>query len=350
MTPASVTDISLQLQLSPTIRIAPATPRLSIVIVNYKQWRNAKRVVDSLLQSSLVQSGEAELIIVDNAARPNKLCRRLRQSKKVSISSRKLNHGFAKAVNEGWAQSRGEWLLLLNPDVSLAPSFLDALNNALSRWSNEKAAGIVGFRLLDRADVVQGSTGADPSLRRVLAGLLRPRSRRKCQPLQASEAVQVSWVTGCGMLIRRECLEAVGGFDPDFFMYYEDADLCRRVRAAGWQVWHDPSLELIHHHPLHLRPVPAHLRLMTRHSLLTYAFKHWPAWQFKVVCRLAAIDAIARRLWSSLVGRKRSAKIFGIQRAMANDCRKGFFHRAYRRVWQVAQLQGRRHERPRKPR
>lgn len=350
MTPASVTEISPQLPLSSTSRVPAGAPRLSIVIVNYKQWRNAKRVVDSLLQSRLIQSGEAELIIVDNAAQPNKLYRRLRQSKNVSISRRKRNHGFAKAVNEGWARSRGEWLLLLNPDVSLARNFLDVLHDALIRWSKEKRAGIVGFRLLDRTNDVQGSTGADPSLRRVLAGLLRPRARRKCQPLQASKAVQVPWVTGCGMLIRRECLGTVGGFDTDFFMYYEDADLCRRARVAGWHVWHDPSLELVHHHPLHMRPVPAHLRLMTRHSLLTYAFKHWPAWQFNVICRLAVIDAIARKLWSSLVGRKRSARIFGIQRAMANDCRLGFFHRAYRRVWRVAQLQGRCHERPRKPR
>ena len=61
-----------------------------------------------------------------------------------------------------------------------------------------------------------------------------------------------------------DVLENLGGLDGDFFLYYEDVDLCRRARQRGWTVWHDPKLSAIHHHPLHARTLPVHLRLITR--------------------------------------------------------------------------------------
>ena len=73
-------------------------------------------------------------------------------------------------------------------------------------------------------------------------------------------------MTGCCLLVRRECWEELGGFDEDFFLYYEDVDLCRRARAAGWSVWYEPAVRVTHYRPLHTRPVPAPLRLMTRHA------------------------------------------------------------------------------------
>jgi cellulose synthase/poly-beta-1,6-N-acetylglucosamine synthase-like glycosyltransferase len=81
------------------------------------------------------------------------------------------------------------------------------------------------------------------------------------------------------LLARRECLQELDGFDEDYFLYYEDADFCRRVKQAGWDVIYNPRIEVTHYHPLHTRQVPAPLRLMTRHALLMYGWKHWPRWQ-----------------------------------------------------------------------
>ena len=64
------------------------------------------------------------------------------------------------------------------------------------------------------------------------------------------------WVTGCCLLVRRDCWHDLGGFDEDFFLYYEDADLCRRARGRGWSVWYEPGLRVTHFHPLHVRAVP----------------------------------------------------------------------------------------------
>jgi GT2 family glycosyltransferase len=100
--------------------------------------------------------------------------------------------------------------------------------------------------------------------------------------------------------MRRECFEQAGGFDRNFFLYYEDVDLCRRARELGWSVRYEPGLRLTHHAPLHSRRVSAPLLACTRHALLTYAAKNWPAWQFRVLAGLAGLEASWRRrvaLW-----------------------------------------------------
>jgi hypothetical protein len=91
-------------------------------------------------------------------------------------------------------------------------------------------------------------------------------------------------------------LTELGGLDPAFFLYYEDVDLCRRARASGWEVRHEPGIDVVHHHPLHGRPVSAYLRLLTRHALLTYAGHHWPGWQARWLARIVRLEAWGRGL------------------------------------------------------
>src|SRR5207244_6123700 len=140
-----------------------------------------------------------------------------------------------------------------------------------------------GFRLRNRDGSGQASSGPFPTLLNTVAGLLLPRSRRKCRHRSDPGRQTVSWVTGGCLMVRRACFEQLGGLDESFFLYYEDVDFCRRAAAAGWGVWFDPALEVTHHWPLHARRVPAPLRLITRHALLTYARRYWPAWQARLL-------------------------------------------------------------------
>ena len=98
------------------------------------------------------------------------------------------------------------------------------------------------------------------------------------------------------MLIRRSCWAELGGFDESFFLYYEDADFCRRAWDADWSVWYEPSIRLTHFRPLHTRPVPPELRLMTRHALLTYAEKYWGRGRRKTLASVIWLEALARRV------------------------------------------------------
>jgi GT2 family glycosyltransferase len=157
---------------------------------------------------------------------------------------------------------------------------------------------VVGCRLENRDGSLQLSAGSFPSLAGSLARLLLPRASRKYRRPRTDRATRVGWVTGCCLLLRRECLEELGGFDEDYFLYYEDVDLCRRAMAHGWSVWYEPALRAVHARPLHAREVTVPLRVVTRHALLTYGFKHWPRRHFLTLAGLVRAEAWLRRAWA----------------------------------------------------
>jgi GT2 family glycosyltransferase len=152
-------------------------------------------------------------------------------------------------------------------------------------------------------------------------------------------------VTGCCLLLRRECLDQIGGLDRDFFLYYEDVDLCQRAAALGWSVWFEPGLQAIHHNPLHLRAVSPYFRLLTRHALLTYAFKHWPGWQFRLLAKLVYWEARWRKLWAGRCKDHGTAHLFGQLGAIARDLGRGRLGLARRRLQQVVRREEQRRAR-----
>jgi N-acetylglucosaminyl-diphospho-decaprenol L-rhamnosyltransferase len=327
--------------LSPPFVLCPAAaPRLSVVVVNYHQWPDTAGVIRQLRASPCLESGAAEIVVVDNHAAPHPIAARLRRTPGVSLRRWRRNHGFARAVNEGCRLSQGEWLLLLNPDVTLDPDFADdALGVAERRVEAEPRLGVVGFRLRNSDDSPQASTGPFPTLAGTLMRLLLPRSRRKYDAGPANVRRPVDWATGCCLLIRRECWEQLGGLDPDYFLYYEDVDLCRRARAHGWMVAYEPTPSAIHHHPLHGRVVPPHLRLVTRHALLTYARKHWAAWQARFLAGIVRVEGWVRQKAAQLKGDGESAAVFRELRRIAADLGAGRQETAFQRLLRVVRRQ-----------
>jgi len=308
-------------------------PRLSVVIVNYRQWERTAELVRQLQAAPGLRRGEAEVVIIDNHSPHHPALKRLRRLPGVSVRRWGRNRGFARAVNEGCRLSRGEWFLLLNPDTTLSEDFLDGVLALTGQL--ESHAGIVGFHLRNSDGSQQLSCGPFPTLASTLGRLALPRHRRKYQAPRATERCRVPWVTGCCLLLRRQCLEELAGLDEDYFLYYEDVDLCRRARARGWSVWYEPNLAVIHHDPLHQRAVPAVLRLVTRHSLLTYAAKHWPAWQFRVLTGIVRAEAQARRLWAWWSGDPQQARAFQSLAALGRDLARADRAAARRRIDQM---------------
>jgi GT2 family glycosyltransferase len=312
------------------------SPRLSVVVVNYRQWPRTADLVRQLLASAAARRGDAEVLIVDNHSPPHPAARRLRRMAGVSVRRWGANRGFACAVNEGCRLSQGEWFLLLNPDTTPADGFLDGVLDLADRLTEyEPRAGIVGFHLRNADGSQQLSSGPFPSLRSTLWRLLLPRRLRKYQPPRAAVRCRVPWATGCCLLLRRACIADLGGLDEQFFLYYEDVDLCLRARARGWSVWYEPNLAVVHHDPLHCRAVPAVLRMVTRHSLLTYAAKHWPRWQFHVLARIVRTEALARRLWAWCEGDAPEARAFAELGALAAELARGETGLAHERIHRV---------------
>src|SRR5581483_1368994 len=119
-----------------------------VVIVNFRQWPNTDRLTRQLLASDAARRGAAEVVVVDNHSPPHPLLGRLRRRPGVSVRRLGRNRGFAKGVNEGVRLSRGRWLLLLNPDMSVPPGFLDRVLSLVHRLpAEDPSVGVVGFRL-----------------------------------------------------------------------------------------------------------------------------------------------------------------------------------------------------------
>jgi GT2 family glycosyltransferase len=309
------------------------TPLLSVVIVNYCQWRNTAALVRQLRAAPSSRRGAVEIVIVDNHSPYHPLSGRLRRCPGVSLRRWGRNRGFGRAVNEGCRLSRGDWFLLLNPDMSVTAEFLEGVLALAGQLEQaEPRTGIVGFQLSNTDGSPQPSAGSFPTLPGTLAGLLRPRRSRKYRKLSKRHRCRVSWVTGCCLLVRRQCLEDLGGFDEDFFLYYEDVDLCRRARARGWTVCYEPRLGAVHHHPLHGRPVSPLLRLATRHALLTYAVKHWPRWQARLLSGIVRVEAWLRKTWARWTGDRQGARLFRALGQVAADVANDRPRQARRRL------------------
>lgn len=163
------------------------------------------------------------------------------------------NRGFAAANNEGLARSTAERVLFLNPDTELQDGTLAQLCAALD---SRPSVGLLAVRQI-------GSSGrTDPSLRRfptparALAQALwserwpwlgRSVGERVLDSAAYDRVGECDWTTGAVMLVRRSTLETTGPFDERFFLYSEETDLCRRIKAAGWQILYEPSIAFLHH-------------------------------------------------------------------------------------------------------
>jgi GT2 family glycosyltransferase len=324
---------------SPSSHVA-IRPTLSVIVVNYRQWPYTATLVEHLHSSGRLARGLTEVVIIDNHSPDDPIVHQLPRLEGVSLVRFDRNRGFAQAVNEGCRRSRGDWLLLLNPDVSLPGDFLDRVAAFTEGpCKQEPRLGIIGLGLQNPDGSSQRSAGPFPTLLSTLGRLLLPRSLRKYTFGKATVRREVDWVTGCCLLVRRECWRQLGGFDPEFFLYYEDVDLCRRARELGWKICYEPAIAAVHHHPLHARAVPAHLRLITRHALLTYARKHWPSWQFQALSWLVRGEARLRAAWAHWRGRTEDQLLYAELAQLARDLSAGRRFLAARRLLRIVQRQ-----------
>jgi hypothetical protein len=222
-------------------------PRASLVIVNW----NAGAALRGCLAS--VFSGEGadqdQVILVDNASTDGSQQGLTATYPALELIQNARNVGFARAVNQGLRAARAPFAVLLNPDVVLEPS---AVSRLVEFMTTHPEAGAAGPRLLDRDGAIQGSARRDPSAWTALFGRSAPLTRlfpnnpvsqRELPALSADVAVpiEVDWVSGACLIARRMAWEKTGLLDERFFLFWEDADWCRRFRQAGWRVYYVPT-------------------------------------------------------------------------------------------------------------
>ncbi len=298
------------------------TPRVSVVIVNYNSWDDVARLVASLAASPEVGSGLCEIVVIDNGSEGSAPESLREPGEGVRVIERGENGGFAVGVNAGWRAARGDWILVLNPDVVADPGFLGQVVNRLEALDRDPP-GIVGFGLRNPEGTPQPSVGTFPSLFRTVREQLIPRSRRNYQPVWRTRAGPVDWVTGACLLINGPMMAATGGLDEEFFLYYEEVALCRTARNLGWRVEYDPTIEVVHLRPLQNRAVSPRMRVITRHSKLLYFRKHLPRRQFLGLSLVVAVEARARGLWARLRHRPEDQRCWKVVRGVERTLRSG---------------------------
>jgi GT2 family glycosyltransferase len=229
-------------------------PQFAAILVNYNAGPELERALRSIADEMSRHSWEG--VVVDNASSDGSAAKVNQFAANVRLVSNEVNVGFARGVNQGIAATSAPYVLIMNPDCRLMAGAVAALRGVLDAHPH---CAIAAPRVLNPDGSVQGSARGDPDM---LTGLFgRTTVLRKIAPFlrmgrrnvvvdaairSGQRSVEVDWVSGACMLARREAMDAVNHFDERFFLYWEDADLCRRLRATGHEVRYVPAATAIH--------------------------------------------------------------------------------------------------------
>ncbi|WP_193316078.1 glycosyltransferase [Flavicella marina] len=222
---------------------------LSIVIVNYRSWRHLEKCLDSILAIDSAKFS-IEVIVVDNDLMTEDRAQFQKRFDSVSIVGNTGNNGFANGCNYGANLATGDFLMFLNPDTIVNQ---EAFEKMLLAIENNPEYGIVSCTQLNKNGDKEKEIRFFPNTK-VLFGLFRAFYRifnKKIlqEKYQDSKAVIFpDWVSGSLILIRRDDFITVGGWNEDYWMYFEDVDLCKKVTDIGKKIALLRNVNIIHNH------------------------------------------------------------------------------------------------------
>lgn len=242
------------------------SPDLSIIILNW----NVRDLLRSCLRSLAPSVSKIEVIVVDSASTDGSAEMVAREFPEVKLIASPDNLGYARGNNLGMAASLGRHLLILNPDTEIAG---DALSLMLAYMEAHPQVGVLGPQMLYPDRTVQSTRRRFPTLATGFfeSTWLQPLAPRRlldryfARDLPDDAIGEVDWLVGAALLVRRAAFEQVGGLDEGFFMYSEELDWLRRMRAADWRVVYFAPARVIHHEAKSSAQVPAatHIRFNT---------------------------------------------------------------------------------------
>lgn len=215
---------------------------LTIQIVNFKSRHYLRKCLFSISQY-LPGGIDAEVLVVNNDEEPlGADLEELSGKLNLQILEQRKNSGFGSAHNAGFRRSQGDYILFLNPDTEFLPGALEKL---LKVFSQDEKVGIAGPLLVD--SLGQAEPDCFGTSRTPLSTIKRKITGRKDRhQVRRGEIFESDWVSGGAMLARRDVFEKAGGFDENYFMYFEDVDLCLRAKKMGYKIMVNPSVKIFH--------------------------------------------------------------------------------------------------------
>ena len=291
--------------------VADGERLVSVLVVNFHAYEELDRCLASLAGDPQF---DGEVVVVDHESRAASIESLRSRHPDVRFFPTDRNPGFASGVNAAARHAAGRYLLLLNPDATVQPGAALALREYLETHPD---VGIVGARVLDPDGRVQRSARRFPT---PLTGLFgrtslmtrlwpgNPLSRRDLPADEQTDGpLAVDWVAGSCLMVRREAFDRVRGFDEAFFLYWEDADFCLRVRDAGWRTVYCPAATVTHGVGASSRHAGTRSIRAFHESAVRYFEKH-NAGRFGFVSMPLVRAALAGRLAFKLAAHRLSAR------------------------------------------
>lgn len=289
--------------------------RLSLVIVNWNT-REMLRACLLSLRTAHTSWSEFEVSVVDNASSDGSAEMVRKEFPAVQLIVSEKNLGFGGANNLGFAVAKGEIIATINSDTEVHGG---ALPTICAYFDEHPDVGAAGPKLLNTDGSLQLSCRSFPTFmtalfnRYSLLTRLFPNNAWSREYLMSdcehSESMDVDWVSGAALFVRREVYEAVGGFDEDYFMYSEDVDWCYRIHRHGKRVVYIPDAVIMHHIGRSTGHAPLRMIHQRHRSMWLFYRKHYSsdivlldiATWFAVWTRCAAL--VVRSAVNSLLGK-----------------------------------------------
>ena len=270
-------------------------PRVSLVIVHYRTPEVLRECLDRIESARI--SVPHETLVIDNAPLDTAARDICRERPGVYYHANERNVGFGRAVNQGLTRGRGEFILILNPDVQVRAGSVEEL---VAQMERDPAAGLVAPKLLYPDGRLQHSCRTFYTLpvfllRRTFLGRIFPNHRLLREHLMLDfdheTTRSVDWCIGASLLVRRRAVEDVGVMDERYFLYFEDVDWCYRMQARGWRVIYHPASVMIHHYARESARGPGRGLYVHLASTLRY-YEKWSFLLYWLKRRSAAIRRV----------------------------------------------------------
>lgn len=246
---------------------------VSVIIVNWNTKDLLKECILSIQQQT--HNISYEIIVIDNFSKDESVAMVRRDFSEVQLIANDFNAGFGQANNQGYEIAKGEYLLILNPDTVILDGAIEKLYHYIKQNNH---VGVCGPKCIHPDDSIQVSWASFPSIKNIFTNNVTWKEAFSMFPwfqkFSKSEAIytnegftvqnviaeqKVDYVLGQCMMTPKFLIDQVGLFNENIFMYEEEADLCYRIKKAGYETWFYPEAVIIHHERQSIDQIPNYL-------------------------------------------------------------------------------------------